>query len=323
MTALRPLALLALLASAPALAGHAIGHAQPQRGAERHFPADFPVLTDSEWGFEIGGFGGTARGDDPGRVPVIFVHGNTTDHADWYPVRDAFRAAGWSDQALWALSHNGLGGNLGQADATPNPEAEAERRRLGHDGQVRITGNRVNIPDLRAFIRAVRAYTGSQRYSVVAHSLGVTLARATIKADPELRRDLHAFVGIAGGNKGTSNCPPGSAGVVMSCDELIQGSDFLAELNGPDGADETWAGAGWMTVYDGTGVDAAFKGEAFHRSPQLKGADNRQFAGLPHNDLRVDPAVVTVYREFLESLEPKRCSRRRSLRSMLLEPACQ
>ena len=33
-------------------------------------------------------------------APVIFVHGNNVDHADWYVVRDDFRAAGWTDQEL-------------------------------------------------------------------------------------------------------------------------------------------------------------------------------------------------------------------------------
>jgi hypothetical protein len=32
----------------------------------------------------------------------------------------------------------------------------------------------------------------------------------------------------------------------------------------------------------------------------LKGADNRQFPYTYHNDLRLDPAIVAVYRKFLE-----------------------
>jgi len=61
----------------------------------------------------------------------------------------------------------------------------------------------------------------------------------------------------------------------------------------------------WLTVYDGSGVaDPAFVGPDA-QSPQLKGADNRQFPYTYHNDLRLDPAIVAEYRAFLEQAESK------------------
>ncbi|HVL89910.1 MAG TPA: hypothetical protein VM841_06710 [Actinomycetota bacterium] len=208
----------ALLAALPARADHQAGHSSPQGPAKIRFPTDFPALTDHEWGFRIGGFGGIASGAPRTHAPVIFVHGNNVDHADWYPVRDRFKAAGWTDQELWALSYNGLGANNGSALFTQNPERDAERAEMGWDGNARVTSNDVNVPDLLDFIAAVRAYTGSERFSIVAHSLGVTLARKALKVRPALRQGLVAFVGIAGANDGTSFCPPGSEGVVVSCD---------------------------------------------------------------------------------------------------------
>ncbi len=293
--------LAALLLCSPAtLADHQSGHLTPQGPARNSFPADFPVLLDHEWGFALGGFGGTRRGEDPGQVPVIFVHGNNVDHADWYPVRDAFRAAGWSDQALWALAYNGLGGNNGSALFTANPQRDAEHSEDGWDGVSRVTANDINVPDLYDFIAAVRDYTGSEQFSLVAHSLGVTVARKTLKVYPELRADLVAFVAIAGGNHGTSFCPPGSQGQVHSCDEIAADTAWLADLNGPDGADETWPPAAWLTIYDGSGAaDPAYLGH-YAQSPRLEGADNREFPGTYHNDLRLDPAIVAVYRAFLE-----------------------
>jgi pimeloyl-ACP methyl ester carboxylesterase len=299
-----PAWMLAALLAAPAHADHASGHSAPQGPAKVRFPADFPALVDHEWGFAIGGFGGTRRGDPPGRVPVIFVHGNNVDHADWYPVRDDFRAAGWSDQALWALSYNGLGANNGSALFRANPERDAEHREMGHDGVSRVTSNDVNVPDLRDFILAVRVYTGSPRFSIVAHSLGVTLARKVLKVHPELRADLVAFVGIAGANHGTTFCPPGSEGQVNSCDEIALGTAWLAELNGADGSDETYPPARWLTVYDGSGAgDPAFVGPAYAQSPRLEGADNREYPLTYHNDLRLDPAIVADYRVFLEEAQ--------------------
>ena len=292
---------LAILAVVPAAADHQLLHNPPQGPAKVRFAPDFPQLTDHEWGFAIGGFGGIERGGARRHVPVILVHGNTVDHSDWYPVRDQFRAAGWTDQELWALSYNGLGANSGGG---PNPERDAEHTQMGWDGQSRSTNNDLNVPDLYDFIRAVQRYTGSKKFSLVGHSLGVTVARKTLKVHPKLRRDLVAFVAIAGANHGTSLCPPGSEGELVSCDEIAADTPWLDDLNGAGGSDETYGPAKWMTVYDGSGVaDVAFAGPEYADSPRLKGADNREFLASHHNALRLDPAIVAVYRGFLEAAE--------------------
>ena len=291
----------ALLLGAVAPADADPPHDPPQGPAKVAFGAGFPALKDHKWGFPLGGFGGLRPGAPTTRTPVIFVHGNNVDAADWYPVRDDFRAAGWTDQELWALSYNGLGGNNGTALTRQNPERDAEHREMGWDGITRVTNNEVNVPDLYDFIRAVRTYTGTPKFSLVGHSLGVTLARRTLKVHPELRADLVAFVAIAGANHGTSFCPPGSEGNVVSCDEIAAGTPWLEALNGPDGSDETYGPARWLTIYDGTGAgDPAFAGPTYAQSPVLKGADNREFPATYHNDLRIDPAIVEEYRWFLE-----------------------
>ncbi len=279
-------------------ADHTPTHMAPVGPAKVAFPADFPALTDSEWGFALGGFGGEA-GARPNHVPVIFVHGNNTDACDWNLVREQFAAAGWNPQSLWALSYNGVGNtNLG-----PDQACKDERVAHGSDGVSRITANDINVADLHAFILAVRAYTGSPRFSLVSHSLGVTLARKTLRTHPALRQDLVAFVGIAGGNHGTSLCPPGSESTVNSCDEIAPGTPWLAELNGTDGADETYAPARWMTVYDGSGAGDVAYLPPLEQSPVLKGADNREFPGASHAKLRDDAAIVATYRAFLEAAE--------------------
>jgi len=271
----------------------------PQGPAAVRFAKDFPVLHDSEWHFRLGGFGGVRRGAPLHHVPVVFVHGNNVDAADWYPVRDDFRKAGWSDQELWALSYNGLGGNNGTALHTANPERDSEHTAMGYDGVTRVTEDDVNVPDLYAFVTAVQRYTGSRKVMLVGHSLGVTLARETMRLHADLRRDVVAFVSIAGANHGTSLCPPGSEGNVVSCDEIAAGTPWLARLNA---FGETYGPTKWMTVYDGTGAgDPAYAGPTYAQSPALAGADNRQFPYTYHNDLRMDPAIVAVYRGFLET----------------------
>jgi len=173
---------------------------------------------------------------------------------------------------------------------------------MGWDGNTRITNNTVNVPDLYDFIRAVQAYTGSRQFSLITHSLGVTLARKVLKDHPDLRADVVAFVGIAGGNHGTSFCPPGSEDQVVSCNEIAAGTQWLADLNGPDGSDETYEPIKWLTVYDGSGAgDPAYAGPTYAESPMLRGAVNRAYPGTYHNDLRIDAAIVADYRAFLDA----------------------
>lgn len=271
---------------------------RPQGPAAVRFAPDVPALKDSEWGWRIGGFGGIRRGYPLRHVPVVFVHGNNVDAADWYPVRDDFLRAGWSKQELWALSYGGLGGINGTALHRTNPKRDAEHASQGDDHTTYITEDDVNVADLDRFIRLVQAYTGSKRYVLVTHSLGVTLARETLRVHRDLRRGLVAFVGIAGPNHGTSFCPPGSEGNIVSCDEIAAGTAWLARLNAEG---ETFRGPRWLTVYDGSGAgDPAYTGAPYAQSPALKGADNRQFPYTYHNDLRIDPGIVATYRTWIE-----------------------
>jgi triacylglycerol esterase/lipase EstA (alpha/beta hydrolase family) len=299
--ALLGIAALVVIAS-PAAAEPA--HTRPQGPAKVAFGKGFPHLIDHEWGFALGGFGGTAPRAPRKHVPVIFVHGNNVDAADWYVVRDDFRAAGWTDQEMYALSYNGLGGENGTATMRPQPERDQEHIDMGWDGNTRITNNTVNVPDLYDFIRAVQAYTGSEKFSLITHSLGVTLARKLLKDHPDLRSDVVAFVGIAGGNHGTSFCPPGSEDQLVSCNEIAAGTQWLADLNGPNSVDETYGAIKWLTVYDGSGAgDPAYAGPMYAASPELKGAVNRAYPGTYHNDLRVDPAIIADYRTFVEQAD--------------------
>ena len=293
------LAVAALVGTAPSYADPGKPtRSKPQKAAAAHFAKDVPALNDSEWGWRIGGFGGIRRGFPLRHVPIIFVHGNNVDAADWYPVRAQFRAAGWSDQELWGLSYGGLGGSNGSALFTPNLERDREHQAEGKDGTTYLTENDVNVADLFRFVQLVQAYTGSRKVVLVGHSLGVTLARETLRVHRNLRTDVVAFVGIAGANHGTTFCPPGSEGRVVSCDEIARGTGWLARLNA---AGETYGPTRWMTVYDGSGVgDPAYVGSVYAQSPALKGALNREYPHTYHNDLRLDPAIVNDYRRWIE-----------------------
>lgn len=294
--------LLAPVTIGPAVADHQVQHIEPAGPAVDKFAEDVPRLVDDEWGIPVGGFGGLSKGAPITHAPVIFVHGNVVDHADYYPVRDDFLAAGWTMQELWALSYNGMGNGSGSSPIRSNPERDADH--AGTDGLPRGTNDDNNVPDLAAFIRMVQDYTGSDRVHLVGHSLGVTVIRKTMFVHPDIAADVVSVVGIAGANHGTSLCAPGSEGRQMSCDEIALGTPWLAELNGPDGSLETYGDTAWLTVYDGTGAgDVAFVGPDYGQSPRLLGAENVEFPNVDHNGLRMGAEYVTFYREWIETMD--------------------
>jgi pimeloyl-ACP methyl ester carboxylesterase len=270
--------------------------------APRNFATDFPVIPDERSGAPIGGFGGIHAGAPLHHTPVIFVHGNQADAQNWLDVMAQFRSvAGYTDQEMFALSYNGLGNYYAGTPVTAPPTALDLNYIQSNPNAMATAGhgsaNDDEVPDLCRFIEAVQAYTGSKQVDIVAHSLGVTIARETMRLYPSLARDVVAFVGIAGANHGTTICR-GIDTEYYGCNEIVPGSAWLSTLNGPNGSRETYPPTRWMTIYNGLAGDPYFDGPDA-ASPQLRGADNVTFPGAYHNDLRVDPAEVSTYLSFL------------------------
>lgn len=291
------LILFIVLPSGKSAAEHKVGHCRPPP-ADAAFPSDFPILQDQEWGYRLGGWGGLARGHPVRHHPVIFIHGNTRDADDWdepgRSVRKRFLEAGYSPQELWALSYNGK--------ATKDSPPALQCR----------TDNETNISDLAAFVKAVRAYTGATKLDLVAHSLGVTAARAMLFTHPELTQVIEDFVAIAGANHGTTVCRRSWLIWVIGwkdfigCDELAPGSLWLQKLNGPHGEREAPGPVRFLTIYDGTGTDIFFSPRLFfypvgdQDSPALKGAKNVKIPGLTHDELRTNDEAISIYLRFVQ-----------------------
>ncbi len=143
--------------------------------------------------------------------PVVFLHGNG-DRAlggplgGWTIVRDAFAEAGYRSSELYALT-------WGPAD----PGKVSQQHHDPH-----------TLQRIRAFLEAVLAYTGADHVDVVAHSMGVTLARKAIAGGsvagspqvdlgPPLTASVDTFVGIAGANRGLLSCATVGA-LAPTCD---------------------------------------------------------------------------------------------------------
>lgn len=271
--------------------------------APRYFAAGFPVLPDALWHESIGGFGGLGRGVRPNRTPVVFIHGNQADASNWLDVMQQFQNnAGYTMADMFALSYNGLEDAAAGQPARTQPTA-ADQAYLQQNPQAATNAGHGSADDdevvtLCRFIEAVQAYTHSRKIDIVAHSLGVTLARDTMRRYPALARNVVAFVGIAGGNHGTSICR-GLESSYYGCNEIGPGSRWLAWLNGRNGSLETPGRTRWMTIYNGSWGDPYFDPPFDEVSPALKGARNVTFPGTYHNDLRVDPPEVDRYLAFL------------------------
>jgi triacylglycerol lipase len=153
-----------------------------------------------------GAYGGrTTPGQPVVNTPVIFIHGNSdsalgtiSPFTGWTSSISYFKSQGYTSAELYATT-------WGPADPS--------QASLQYHSKAYMTR-------LRAFIQAVKAYTGAAKVSIVCHSEGVTLARKAIKGGTaydsaaggtynlgaSLTSSVDAFVGIAGANRGLTAC---------------------------------------------------------------------------------------------------------------------
>jgi hypothetical protein len=145
-------------------------------------------------------FGGKSQaGEKVTKEPVIFIHGNSDSAAGWKNSIETFSKNGYKPSEMYAMT-------WGPANPMKAGEQAHSEKYLG---------------EVRAFIEAVKKYTGAEKVDVIGHSMGVTLARKAIQGgdgfDPyskdkknfnlgaPLTNSVDTFVGIAGANHGLSS----------------------------------------------------------------------------------------------------------------------
>ncbi|RCN40138.1 triacylglycerol lipase [Ancylostoma caninum] len=156
-----------------------------------------------------GSFGGKKRATEQIRnEPVIFIHGN----GDAALHAQAPLATGWSRSIQYFMEQNYTEGEL---YATTWGDAWGTGSILDSYSTMHTCSN---LLFLRRFIEAVISYTGARKVDVIAHSVGVVLARKALKGGsligtdgnctlgPPLTSKIDTFVGIAGPNYGLCVC---------------------------------------------------------------------------------------------------------------------
>jgi triacylglycerol lipase len=205
----RVLALVLLLLSATTLSAQLAG--DPAVGLTTDFRNWLTANGYGSYNFQRseiagGSYGGrTSAGQAVVNHPVIFIHGNSDSALGYSSVY-----TGWTSSISYFKSQGYTSAELYATTWGPANAFLASNQYHSKD----------NMNRLRAFIQAVKAYTGASKVDIVSHSMGVTLARKAIiggtaydsaaggsySLGAALTSSIDAFVGIAGGNRGLVAC---------------------------------------------------------------------------------------------------------------------
>jgi pimeloyl-ACP methyl ester carboxylesterase len=217
-------------------------------------PDHFPVIQNFYLGKPVIGFG--AESGRVQRVPVIFLHGNNDTPfptlcnplGRMQAFAQFFLDHGYRPSELWGLGYQG-------------DQCDLKQDNTHRSGVAHTTA--AAVPILRQFVRAVLEATGARRVDIVAHSLGVTVAREWMLQDNAYRK-VRALVAIDGPNHGIIDCSPNPAnfyqlpsggGFTPSsavCDEY--GSDHTQLLSVLNGAGETSGPTRYLVIRNKPGT---------------------------------------------------------------------
>lgn len=244
-----------------------------------------------------GSYGGRVfAGQTVVNQPVIFIHGNSDSAlgtgsslaTGWRASIEYFKAQGYTSAELYATT-------WGPANA-----AFSSQQYHSKD----------NLTRLRAFIQAVKAYTGAAKVDIVTHSMGVTLARKAIKGGSgndslaggaynlgaSLTTSVDTFVGIAGANRGLTTCYM-TGPTTPTCGNtnglypgyLVGGfgpygvSAFLVDLGTTNHYEGTYVYTIWSSADEVIGYGTVVYGSSTCRIPAQNG--EKTFSGYPYGHI--------------------------------------
>jgi len=244
-------------------------------------PESFITPSDYVTGNPLLGWGGGHGEID--NTPIVFIHGNAHSADNWITMATYFAEEGYSWNELWAMSY------------------------LQVVNDENYNSNEGNWQEIDEFVQAVIDYTGEEKVNIIAHSLGVTLARTWLRHTEDYAQ-VNTFIGIAGANHGVSFCGPDDHRGM--CAELGHpDSDFLQWLNGTDETPNDNE-IQWITVYNGANLDLFFPQNALmndntthdlRTSPVLDGAINIQYPDMDHMRLALSKTVYDTLKNYINS----------------------
>ncbi|RKS08199.1 triacylglycerol lipase [Nocardiopsis sp. Huas11] len=193
------------------------------------------------------------------RDPVLFVHGYSGNATNWDPMIADFTADGWDRDDLHSISYDY------DASNTETAELIAEE------------------------VDAILAESGGDAVDVVTHSMGGLSSRWYLKILGG-HEHVDQWISLAGPNQGSSVRLPCVA-TAPSCQEVVEGSGFLQELNAGDPTPGDTAYTTFRSLCDlivrpSTNVT-------------LSGADNRLVGCVSHTAFLRDDGVSEDVRDVL------------------------
>jgi hypothetical protein len=243
-----------------------------------------------------GSYGGKQNDSDAViNQPVIFIHGNS-DSA----LGTGAPFTGWTASINYFLSQ---GYKTSELYATTWGPADPALSIYQYHSKAYLT-------KIRAFILAVKAYTGAAKVDVIAHSMGVTLARKAILGGtasdlmdggdydlgPPLTGVIDTFVGIASANRGLVNCYI-SGPTTPACGDTnglypgymvgLQGpfsvSQLLRNINASSHYEGSYVYTIWSTVDEVIGYGRLVYGRYTTQIPGQNG--ERRFSSIPYGHI--------------------------------------
>ena len=246
-----------------------------------------------------GSYGGrTYAGQPVVNQPVIFIHGNSDSAigtgsslaTGWRSSIEYFKSQGYTSAEIYAT--------------TWGPASAAASSQQYH--------SKAHLTRLRAFVLAVKAYTGATKVDIVTHSMGVTLGRKIIKGGSgndslaggsytlgsALTTSVDTFVGVAGANRGLTTCYMTGA-TTPTCGStngfypgyLVGGfgpygvSSFLVELGSSSHYEGSYVYSLWSSADEVIGYGTVVYGESTCRIPGQNG--EKTFSSYPYGHIGV------------------------------------
>lgn len=294
----------AILILAFSWAAHAQLESDPAYGLSSDFRNWLSANGYGSYGFARtdvpgGSYGGRVfAGQTVVNHPVIFIHGNSDSAlgtgsslaTGWRASIEYFKSQGYTSAELYATT-------WGPANAAFSSQQYHSKDHLTR---------------LRAFVTAVKTYTGAAKVDIVTHSMGVTLMRKVIKGGSgndslaggtynlggSLTSWVDTFVGIAGANRGLTTCYL-SGPTTPTCGStngfypgyLVGGfgpygvSAFLVDLAASSHYEGSYVYTMWSSVDEVIGYGTIVYGTSTCRIPAQNG--QRTFSSYPYGHIGV------------------------------------